>query len=67
MQTLSEDETKVLISILDQIQFKLQDAAVVLPIKEKLKSGVVQVGLGLETDIKTPPDSTVKDVKPVVS
>lgn len=42
---LSEDEIKILITLLEQLNYKLEGAAVVLPILKKLKSGITQPDL----------------------
>lgn len=44
-QLLSEDEIKVLVTLLEQLNYKLEGAAIVLPILKKLKAGVTQPDL----------------------
>lgn len=42
---LSEDEIKVLVTLLEQLNYKLEGAAIVLPILKKLKSEIKQPDL----------------------
>ena len=43
--TLSEDEIKILVTLLEQLNYKLEGAAIVLPILKKLKGEIKQPDL----------------------
>jgi hypothetical protein len=58
MIDLSQEELKILVSIMDSVNFKLIDAPKVLPLRQKLYDAVVPEKV--ETVAPAKPDNTIK-------
>lgn len=52
MDKFSEDELKILVSILERLYFKPQDARIIAPVIDKLREGIVNTTLPAPVSFK---------------